>query len=185
MDFRELVLTRRTVHNYHSEAVPDSLVEDALKLSLWAPNHKLTYPWVYTLVGRGAREKLADLGVELKGVKGGEALSAEKAKAVRDSVLNPSHLVSLALKRSVKPGQEHEDYATLACSVQIMSLFLWQSGVATKWSTGAWSMHEKTYPILGLDATQVRLEGVLMIGKAQHLPSAPERPELSKFLRRV
>jgi hypothetical protein len=185
MDFRELVLTRRTVHNYHSDPVSDSLVEESLRLSLWAPNHKLTFPWVYTLVGRAARERLADLAVELKGAKSGEPLSPEKAKAVRDSVLNPSHLLSLALKKSGTPAQMHEDYATLACSVQIMSLHLWQNGVATKWSTGGFGVHDKTYGILGLDPAEVKLEGMLMIGRGSIVPAAAVRPDLSKFLRKA
>lgn len=183
MDFRELVLTRRTVHNYHSDPVPDSLVEESLKLSLWAPNHRLTFPWVYTWTGSTAREKLAALAVELKSAK--EPLSPEKMKAVRETVLAPSHLISLGLKRSEKPSIMHEDYATLACSVQIMSMHLWQHGVATKWSTGGFGVHEKTYGILGLDPSLVRLEGILMIGRAQTVPASPERPPLSKFLRKV
>lgn len=183
MDFRELVLTRRTVHNYHTDPVPENLVEESLRLSLWAPNHRLTFPWVYTMVGREARAQLADLAVELKGAKG--ALSPEKARAVRDSVMNPSHLLSLGIRRSDKSEQMHEDYATLACSVQIMSLHLWQHGVASKWSTGGFGSHQKTYEILRLDPLAVSLEGVLMIGRGQMTPTAPERPALSKFLRKT
>jgi len=163
--------------------VPDSLVEESLKLSLWAPNHRLTFPWVYTLVGREARAKLADLAVELKSKKG--ELSDTKAKAVRENVLNPSHLLSLGIKRCEDKDQMHEDYATLACSVQIMSMHLWQHGVASKWSTGGFGVHERTYSILGLNPKEVFLEGVLLIGRGQVMPPAPERPELAKFLRRA
>lgn len=180
MDFRELVLTRRTVHNYHPDPVPESLVEESLRLSLWAPNHKLTFPWIYTWIQPASRSKLADLAVELKSAKGD--LSEVKKKAVRENILNPAHLISLGVKRT--PGREHEDYATLACSVQIMSLFLWQHGIGTKWSTGGWSVHEKTYSVLGLNPDEVSLEGVLMIGRGQGATPVPERPELSRFVRK-
>src|SRR5262245_23561902 len=128
MDFRELVLTRRTVHNYHTDPVPDSLVEESLRLSLLVPNHRLTFPWVYTVVGRCAQARRADLALEWKSAKAGEPMSVAKAQAVRETVLNPSHLVSLGLKRCENAAQMHEDFATLACSVQIMSLHLWQHG---------------------------------------------------------
>ncbi len=185
MDFKELVLTRRTVHNYHSDPVPDSLVEESLRLSLWAPNHRLTFPWVYTVIGPAARAKLADLAVELKSRRGGEKLNDVKVKAVRDSVLLPSHLISLAIKRGKDEDQLHEDYATLSCSVQIISMHLWQHGIATKWSTGGFGVDDKTYEILGLNAAEVALEGVLMIGRAQVMPERTDRPELAQFLRRV
>ncbi|MBX3020956.1 MAG: nitroreductase family protein [Bdellovibrionales bacterium] len=179
MDIREMILTRRTVNNYTPEKVPDSVVEEALALSLWAPNHKLTYPWVYTWLGAETRARLGDLNAELKGA------NPIKAKAARDNVVTPSHLISLAIKRSEKVERQHEDYATLSCSVQIATMFLWQHGIATKWSTGGWSMHPRAYEIIGLSPEEVKLEGCLMIGRPQIMPPTPERPPLAQFLRRT
>lgn len=180
MDLRELILTRRTVHNFTPEKVEDALVEEALALSLWAPNHKLSYPWVYTWLGAETRAGLAELNAELK------AGNPMKEKAARENVITPSHLISLGIKRTPdKPGREHEDYATLASSVQIISMFLWEHGIATKWSTGGWSTHERAYEIMGVDPAAVRLEGALMIGREQIMPPAPERPPLSRFLRKT
>ena len=182
MDLERLISTRRTVGNYRADKISDELVVEALRLSLWAPNHKLSFPWVYILIGPAARAKLADLAVEAKSAKG--PLSDVKAKAVRESVRNPSHLLSLGIRRG-DPHRQHEDYATLACSVQIMSLYLWSHGVATKWSTGGWSMHERAYDILGVDRERVSLEGALMIGMPLQMPPAPERPRLDELLRRT
>lgn len=182
MDFSELVRTRRTVNNYLPDELPISDVEEALALSLWAPNHKLTFPWVYTWVGPRARKELSQLAVELKSAKG--ELSETKAKAVRDTMLNPAHLIALAIKRS-HPFQEHEDYATLSCSVQIATMHLWQKKIGTKWSTGGAWLHEKTYGILGLDPAKVKLEGGLLIGVPQQIPSASVRPPLGDFLKRT
>lgn len=184
MDIDELVLTRRTVHNYKTEKLPDSLVEDALRLSLWAPNHRLTFPWVYTLVDGDARSRLADLAVELKSAKAKEPMTAMKADLTRRNILNPSHVLSMGLRRSDET-QMHEDFATLSASVQIMSMWLWHKGVATKWSTGGWTTHDRTYGILDLDKSKVKLEGVLFMGRAENYPAAPERPELEDILRRI
>lgn len=183
MDLRQLIQTRRTVHNYTPAKVDDQIVAEALALSLWAPNHKLSYPWVYRQLGPETRVKLAELAVELKGAK--SPLSDIKAKAVRDNVTVPSHLIALGMKRSADVGRQHEDYATLSCSVQILSLFLWEKGIASKWSTGGWSMHPRAYPLIGVDPAEVSLEGCLMIGHAQIKPPAPERPPLAQFLRQT
>lgn len=181
MDIRELILTRRTVHNYTPEKVPDELVREALELSLWAPNHMLTFPWVYHWIGPKCRAALAELNAELKGGR-----DSVKGQAAQNNVLNPSHLVSLGIKRSRDtPMRQHEDYATLACSVQSMSLFLWHHGVCTKWTTGGWSTHERAYGILGVSAAEVQLEGCLLIGKAQTVPPAPPRPAFDRHVRRT
>ena len=182
MEFSELVRTRRTVHNYLATPIPRPIVDQALELSLWSPNHKLTYPWVYTWLGPQARAAMAALSVELKSAKG--ALSEIKVKAINDSMLNPAHLIAVGIRRS-DPFTEHEDYATLAGSLQIAAMDLWANGIGTKWSTGGAWLHARAYEVLGLDAGAVRLEGALMIGVPQTVPHAPMRPPLSQFLREV
>lgn len=181
MDFTELTQTRRTINRYKSEPVPTDLIEEALRLSLWAPNHRLTFPWRYLWAGPEARKKIAELAVELKTAKATEPTSDVAKKAVRDAFLNPAHLIFLGIKKS-DPKLQHEDYATLSCSVQIASTLLWQNGIGTKWSTSASTMHSKTYEILGVSPESVQLEGALMIGIADGIPRAPARPPLGEHL---
>ena len=181
MDFSELVRTRRTVNNYLTDAVPFEIVKEALDLSLWAPNHKLSFPWVYIWVGPKARAALADLSVELKSAKGD--LPEVKKKAVRDSMMNPAHLVAVGIRRSDAVVREHEDYATLSCSVQIATMRLWEKKIGTKWSTGGAWMNDRAYAILDVDARAVRLEGGLLIGVPQIVPAAAPRPPIEKFLK--
>lgn len=183
MDLRELIQTRRTVHNFTPEKVDDAIVRRALELSLWAPNHKLTFPWVYLWLGREVRAKLGNLNVEIKSAK--SPISDIKAKAAHDNVTTPSHLIALGIKRSPEPGRQHEDYATLACSVQIASLYLWEQGIVAKWSTGRWSSHPKAYALMGVDPAEVSMEGTLMIGREQIMPATPERPALSQVLKSI
>lgn len=182
MEFAELTRSRRTVHSFKVEKISDQLVEDALALSLWAPNHKLSFPWVFYWTGAETRSRLAELAVELKTAK--EPLSDVKRKAVRDSVLAPSHYILLGLRRS-DPKREHEDYATLACSVQIASSYLWDRGVGSKWSTGGPTVHAKTYGILGVSPEEVRLEGALLIGVPLIVPAPTKRPELARVLTKL
>jgi len=184
MDVKELILTRRTIHNFLPDKVDDGLVQTALELSLWAPNHKLSFPWIYVDVGTQTREKLADLAVQLKTVDG-PALSEAKVQATRENVLNPSHVIGVGIRRSPEPLRQHEDYAALAGGLQNAALYLWSLGVASKWSTGGWTKHTRTYEILGLDPQEVVLEGCLLIGQARVVPAVPERPTLAKHLRQT
>lgn len=171
MDLKKLITERRTIQSFTAEKVPDEWVREAIELSLWAPNHKFTFPWVYILAGEAARARLGDLAVELKG--------KEQARA---KMTTPSHLLFVGCKTVEDEKVAHENYATLACSVQLLTLALWEKGVGTKWSTGEYMLHPKTYEILGVSPTDVRLEGAIMIGKAAVVPPARSRPPLSSVL---
>jgi nitroreductase len=183
MDLAQNTVSRRTVHNYKTDKIADELVIKALELSLWAPNHKLSFPWVYIWLGPHARGELAALSAELKAAK--KPLSETEKKMAMANVTNPSHLIALGLRRSEDSHRQHEDFATLACSVQIASQYLWEQGVGTKWTTGGWLQHPKSYGILGLSPDEVVLEGGLMIGVPSIIPAATKRPPLEKFLRRT
>ncbi len=181
MELAQLIRERRTIQAFTKEKVPDELVKHALSLSLWAPNHRLTFPWRYMLVSGNRREKLADLAAELKAAKKGELLPVAH-EAVRATVLNPSHLLMLGLKNEPDSEVDKENFATLACSVQILSMVLWEQGVGAKWSTSGFTKHAKTYDILGISREQVRLEGCIFIGKGSVVPHASARPNLERIL---
>lgn len=183
MDLAQIIKSRRTVHSYKNEKVSDEIVRKALELSLWAPNHKLTFPCRYYWVGEQARARLADLSADMKAAK--KALSETEKNAAREIITNPSHLIVLGLRRDPDANRMHEDYATLACGVQITSLYLWEQGISSKWTTGGFSTNSRTYEILGLSAEEVQLEGALFIGVPAQVPVPQPRPPLEKFLARI
>lgn len=182
MNFDELAKSRRTIHQYSPEKVDDALVEKALDLALWAPNHKLTFPWRFVSLGPESRLKVAELGVGLK-VKQ-RALSEIERTALRKTYLNPSHLIVLAMKKSADPTQEREDYASVAMGVQNAALFLWANGVGAKWSSGGLTSHALTYELSGVDPTAEEIVGFLWIGKPERAPAITRRPNLAEVFRK-
>ena len=62
----EVIKTRRTIHLYEEIDIDDSLLNRFLEAGHFAPNHKLTWPWRFTVVGQEGRAKIADRAVELK-----------------------------------------------------------------------------------------------------------------------
>ena len=181
MDLKELIRTRRTIQTFTAEKVSDALVKEALELSLWAPNHKLTFPWVYFDVRGKQRQKLGELLADLKAKK--KDLSGPVRKSMIDNFLKPSHFVLLGMKAEEKEERERENYATLACSVQIASMVLWEKGVGSKWSTSGFTMDEETYDILDISPKKITLHGGLFIGMPADVPEADERPPLEDVLR--
>ncbi len=167
MKIDELISTRRTIHQYKPEKVPDDVVVAALEMALWAPNHKMTLPWRFVIVGAEARGKIAALAARLKSKKKG--LSQVEEVAVRATYMLPSHLVVLAMKKNPDVEMAREDYATVAMGVQNAALFLWAHGVGSKWTTGQVTTHETVYELVGSHLHDEEIVGFLWVG-------IPDRP---------
>lgn len=58
MDVETAVRTRRTHKVYGSEPVDAQTIRELLELATFAPNHHLTNPWRFRVVGPQARERL-------------------------------------------------------------------------------------------------------------------------------
>ncbi|MEA2269765.1 MAG: hypothetical protein QOC64_2375, partial [Solirubrobacteraceae bacterium] len=58
MDLEEAIRGRRTHKAYGSEPVPRETLDELFELARWAPNHNLTNPWRFRVVGPGALERL-------------------------------------------------------------------------------------------------------------------------------
>lgn len=181
MTLKELIRDRRTIQTFTSEKVDDAVVKEALELSLWSLNHKLTFPWFYKIVGSAEKEEIADLLVEMKSKK--SPLTDAVKASMRENFLTPSHYIAIGIKKSGDDFTDKENYATLACSMQIASLVLWEKGVGSKWTSSGFSTHAKTYEILGISSEEIQLEGGLMIGKAAKVPPPAKRPTLAEILR--
>lgn len=184
MNIENIIKERRTVHEYKGQKVPDALVEKGLELALWAPNHKLTNPWKFVWMGPSAREKIADLSVQIKKQKDPN-LSELAQQKLKQKFLEPSHLIAILQKKSADAFQYKEDYASISCGVQNASLFLWEKGIGSKWTTGAVTTHEKTYKALNINFEKEEIMGFLWIGYAAQVPQAPKRPSLTDSLVKI
>lgn len=184
MDIGTVIKDRRTVHEFSGETVDFTLVQEALKLALWAPNHKLTFPWKFCWAGPKTKEKLVQLAVDLKSQQPNPP-SEVMLSALKTKLSSCAEMVGVACKRTEDCFQQREDYATVSCGIQNSTLFLHAHGIHSKWSTGGFTRHERTYEILNLNPKEFEIVGMLLLGKAKTLPRAPERPDLSEFLQQL
>ena len=68
--FTELLSSRRTVHKLQPGPVPAAIVDKAFEAAHWAPNHKLTLPWRFTVIGPEARSALCGNRRDAQSAKG-------------------------------------------------------------------------------------------------------------------
>jgi len=119
MDVESAVRGRRTSKVFGTEPVPRETLEELLELARWAPNHHLTEPWRFRVLGPESLERLARTG------KPGELEKLSRA---------PTLIVASA-KLSGDEHQNHEDVLATACAVYIVLLAAHERGLASYWRT--------------------------------------------------
>jgi nitroreductase len=184
MDVAEALQTRRTVHQFRAQPLPDGALERALSAALQAPNHRLTEPWRFVRVGPHTRQLLLELGVAL--ATGGGSWSSLGAAArgrLEATVLNPAELLVVSKVLHADLAIRQEDFAAVACAMQNMSLSLWSEGVGSKWSTEALTEHPRVHEALAIDAEKERVVGFFWAGLAA-LPE-PVKPRRRKPIEQV
>src|SRR2546421_2577995 len=119
MHIEQAIRGRRTHKAFAPEPVPRELLEELLELARWAPNHHLTNPWRFRVVGPNALARL-------KEAAGPEAA----AKLDRAPTL-----VAVTALRSEDPVQDEEDLCAAACATYAVLLTAHGRGLAGYWRT--------------------------------------------------
>jgi nitroreductase len=119
MDVDTAIRTRRTHKAYRPDPVSRETLEELFDLARWAPNHHLTNPWRFRVVGPATRERL-------KQAAGPE--SASKLDRAPTLVVCSAELSGDAI-------QDEEDLHATACAAYIVLLAAHSRGLAGYWRT--------------------------------------------------
>lgn len=174
----DIVRARRTIHRFHAALPPSMVIEDALALACWAPNHHRTEPWRFALLGPETAEQVALLNAELVRAKSGEEAAASKLQRWREM---PGWLV-VTCQRSTDPQREREDYAATCCLLQNFALLLWEQGIGIKWTTGKVTRDPRFMTLVGADPALESCVGLVWFGYPAEVPAQARRP-LAELLR--
>ena len=158
MDVDDAIRTRRTHKVYGSEPVPRETLEELFELARWAPNHNLTNPWRFRVLGP---KSLA----ELKATAGEEA--AEKLDRA------PT-LVVASVVQTGDAVQDEEDYAAAAVASYIVLLGAHARGLAGYWRTPSVLRTPGGCSAAGVPDGE-RVIGLLHLGPRRQDKEPPER----------
>src|SRR3954452_4373988 len=100
-EVEQAIRGRRTHKAFAAEPVPRAVVEELLALARWAPNHHLTQPWRFRVLGPESLARLQALGGP-----------AEAAKLTRAPTL-----VAVSCVLTGNPAQDEEDLHATAAAV--------------------------------------------------------------------
>jgi len=170
--FAAVLRARRSIDLYEPTPVDPAVLLEAIEVARWAPNHRLTEPWRFYLVGPQTAAAIIELGAALDAAKKGER--AGEARRARWKAI-PGFFV-LTSRLSDGGLQEREDYAACCCAAENLMLYLWQRGIGTKWTTGGVTRDPRFYELLGLDATQETVVGFFFYGVPKVVPEQKRKP---------
>lgn len=168
----KIIRDRRTINSFRIEVPPQDVILQAIELACWAPNHKLTEPWRYYLLGSETSQRIVELNAKLvEKSKGVEAAGKKRAKWSKI----PGWLV-VTSQRSDDKLRDQENYAAVCCAVQNLSLALWSVEIGMKWTTGPVTRDEGIYQILDLNREQEEIVGVMWYGYPAEVPTMKRHP---------
>jgi nitroreductase len=167
----DLLRGRRTTNLFEPEPVGAGALLDAIEVARWAPNHRLTEPWRFYLIGPETAAVVADCWAGYEAETKGEAAGAARAK--RLSAI-PGHFVVTSV-RDENEVIDLENYAATCCAVQNLMLYLWQRGIGVKWTTGAITRESRLYRVLGIDEWRERIVGYFWYGTPKAVAAQKRR----------
>jgi nitroreductase len=144
--------------------VDNSIIEQMLENANWAPTHKLTEPWRFTVFTGHGLKTFANLQASVYKNAAGDQFKEDNFKKLSTTPLLASHIISLGMKRHAEKNlPEMEEIAAVACAVQNMYLTATAYGVGCYWTTGGVTFTEAAKPFFDLEPAD-KLMGFLYVG---------------------
>lgn len=171
-EFGEVLRGRRTIELFLQTPVPDALVKEAIEAATWAPNHHVTEPWKFYLLGRDSIAACLGLVCDIVTAKKDAKAGEFKAKSWAEK---PGWLV-VSCRRSDTESTQQEDYAACCAATQNFLLYLWKAGVGSKWTTGDITKDARFFDIVGIDADAEFVVGLIWYGYPKLTPTQSRRP---------
>jgi nitroreductase len=165
VELEAAIRSRRSHKRFGSEPVPRKVVEELLDLARWAPNHHLTEPWRFRVVGPESLERLAAAG------KPGELEKLSRA---------PTLIVASA-KLTGDDHQNHEDVLATACAVYIVLLGAHARGLASYWRTPRVLQSREGQAAVGMGSDE-QFVALIHLGAQVGEPVTKERRPVADFV---
>lgn len=166
-EFAEVLRGRRTIELFLQTPVPVELVRDAIETATWAPNHHVTEPWRFYVLGEETKQQCLNLCRDIVATKKGDKAADFKREAWSEK---PGWLV-VTCNRSDNELTQQEDYAACSAAVQSFMLHMWKAGVGCKWTSGDITRDSRFFDIIGVDESKAFVVGLIWYGYPKLTPS--------------
>lgn len=170
-----VIYSRRSIKSFTDRAINRDEIEPLLTAAAQAPNHRMTQPWRFYVLGPEARR---GFGAALGARKAKRVGDPEAARAVVDRVAAAHEalpaMIVVAVTLHDDPEIREEDYAAAFMGVQNLALAAEARGLGTHLKTGAVMDDPRARAAVGLPDGQ-RIVAVIELGEPAAVPDAKPR----------
>ena len=165
MELEEAIRGRRTHKAYGPDPVDRQTLDELFELARWAPNHHLTNPWRFRVLGP-------------------EALGRLKAVADAEGAGKLDRAPTLVVASVVQTGdpvQDEEDLCAAACAAYIVLLAAHARGLVGYWRTPGLLRTPEGRSAVGVPDDE-RVLGLIHLGPQRQEQRAPDRAPPEQFV---
>jgi nitroreductase len=183
MDVMQAIYARTSVKAFRAEAPDRDIVMELLDAAVRAPNHRLTEPWSFYVLGETSKRRFAEIrrSNRARRFEDPEAPEVQPAleKAYSGAIETPV-LIAVGSLVADDPVQREEDYAATFCAIQNILLAAVSRGLGTYLRTGDVLNEPGLADLLGLPEEH-RVVGIIYLGYPAEEPKPrPRTPAAEK-----
>lgn len=177
MKLFDAIAARRSVRKFTERAPTRAEIEQILESAPHVPNHRLTNPWRFYVLGPEAR---AAYGLALGNRKAKKATDEAHADSIRKATSDEHRaqpcMLIVAMTQNENPEIREEDYASTMMATQNICLAATALGLGTHIRSGAIMDDPAARAAVGVPDGE-RIVAVLTVGVPLETPDAkPRRP---------
>ena len=174
MELDQAIRTRRSIKRFTDRPISREEIARLLDAAVYAPNHRMTQPWRFYVLGPEARRSYgAALGArKARKVEDPEAARVVATKAEEGEASLPA-MIAVAMTVSDNAEIREEDYAATMMAVQNLLLAATANGLGTHLKTGAIMDDPRAREAVGVPDGQ-RIVTLIQLGEPAEIP--PEKP---------
>jgi nitroreductase len=182
MDVLSAIETRRSIKKFTDRPVTREEMETLFAAAARAPNHRLTEPWRFYVLGPGARRAYGRVLAARKARRVEDpAVAAQVAAKVEEEHAALPGMIAMAVREDENPEIREEDYGAMMMGVQNLALAAVTLGLGTHIKTGAVMQDPGARSAVGV-ADDERIVAIVNVGEPAEVPAPKARRPATDFI---
>jgi nitroreductase len=181
MPIPDIIEQRRSVKKFTGRAVTREEIESLLDAAILAPNHRLTRPWRFYVLGPEARYAY---GLALGERKARKISDVDAARALRETIAAEHRalpcMIVVAVVQNDNPEIREEDYAAAMMAIENLAIAAIALGLGTHIKTGGVMGDAAARAAVGVGGTE-RIVAIVNVGEPAELLPPKQREPATAF----
>jgi len=181
MHITDAIHNRRSIKQFTDRPISRDEIDAVLSAAVLAPNHRLTLPWRFYVLGPDARHAY---GLAVGDRKARKLPDPERAAALRETVAAEHRalpaMIAVAVVTNENPEVREEDYAAAMMAIENLALAAVALGLGTHIKTGAVMETPAARAAVGVPDDQ-RIVATISLGEPAELPAAKARKPATEY----